>query len=177
MGHISEKQISAYIDSQLNAEECRGVKAHLENCAPCRALHEEMLETTLFFRRAERLQPSPFLWNRIEAGLDAELRPKHGWGTFIAARLRNYGLGLNSAAIVVAISLVIALGLLSRNSNLFLERAALAEIDRTQKSLAAYDPDVYNPFSSGPLFEPDTNPFKNLRLKGGAADTAPAQRH
>jgi len=46
------------------------------------------------------------------------------------------------------------------------DRAALADIDRTYKSLATLDPETYNPFGTGVPQELEANPFKSLRRSG-----------
>jgi predicted anti-sigma-YlaC factor YlaD len=64
-GHIEEKEISAYVDRQLDASKSRLVEQHLSACPKCSARYEEMRRLTKFFQCAESLDPSPYLWSKI----------------------------------------------------------------------------------------------------------------
>jgi len=170
MPHIREEQISAYIDRQLDAAENRTLEVHLQHCEDCRAVLEGMREVTRLFREAEPVAPSPFLWNRIAAGLSnsEEHIPSHGWGAALLAGLRGYNRSLGVAAAMLVVFLAVGIAVFHENARRVAEQAALTVIDQTQKSLAAYDPDAYNPFSSGSLRDLEVNPFKSLRLSGSA---------
>jgi len=171
MAHVKEEEISAYIDRQLDADEKLSVETHLRGCENCRAVLEGINEINHLFREAERVAPSAFLWNRIEAGLiNREQARGLGWRAAVMAGLRNYSRSLGVAAAALAICLAAGLTIMHKNARQAAEQAALEVIDQTRKSLAAQDPEAYNPFSSGSL-DLDANPFKNFRLSGG---TAPA---
>jgi anti-sigma factor RsiW len=174
MSHIGEERISAYIDGQLDAEDNLEIEVHLRDCSGCRAVCDEMRDVTRLFREAESLEPSPYLWNRIEACLDTARPSALGWGFSIASRLRSYGWSPTFAVAAFALFLVVALALFHGSSGHISERAALAEIDRTYRSLAAQDPEVYNPFSSGSQIDLEANPFRSLRLSGTVKKSAPA---
>jgi anti-sigma factor RsiW len=169
MPHIREEQISAYIDHQLNAEETLALEAHLRDCPDCRAVLDEMKGMTSLFREAERVEPSPFLWSRIALNLREEGPVGRIWGSVLAAALRGHRRALGMAAATLALSLAIGVTIFHSNARQVAEQAALAAIDQTHRSLAAYDPDVYNPFSSGSIGDLDANPFRILRLGGGTA--------
>jgi anti-sigma factor RsiW len=166
MAHVREEDISAYIDSQLYGGEKLELESHLRECAECRAVFEEMSEMTRLFREAERVAPSAFLWNRIEAGL-AERRPARAWGAFIPSGLHAWGRSLGAATAALAVCLAAGLAIMHQNARRAAERAALEIIDQTHKSLAAQDPEFYNPFSSGSLRDLEGNPFRAFRLGGG----------
>ncbi len=165
MKHIGKEQISACLDAQLNDSERLALEAHLRDCGHCRMLRDELLEVSNLFRQAERLEPSPYLWNRIAADLDTEPDAPPSFISSLVSGLRRYSwsLRLASATLVVVMLAGAAVFL---GSNRFAERAALADIDRTYKSLAGLDPETYNPFGSGLPQEWDANPFKSLRRSG-----------
>jgi len=174
MPHINEEQISSYLDKQLCIEETRSFEAHVGECESCRAVYEQMREVTRLFREAERFEPSPFLWNRIAADFDSKRPAALDWRASIIAGLRNYGWNRFLAAATLAIMLFVGVAIFRIDRGHIADRAALAEIDRVYRSLAAQDPDAYNPFSSGSPGELDANPFRSLRLGGGADKAPPA---
>ena len=176
MLHIKEEQISAYLDEQLSSKEKLVLEAHLRDCESCRSVRDELLEVSRLFREAERFEPSPFLWNRIAAGFANESPSTHRWITsFIAGLHKNsWNLRLASAALVVF--LIAGIVVFRGNSNHIAEQAALADIDRTYQSLAALDPDTYNPFGYGLPRELDANPFRSMRLSSEKPGIRPAPR-
>jgi anti-sigma factor RsiW len=166
MPHIKEEQISAYVDRQLGAAECRAVEAHLRECESCSALSGEMRELTLLFRDAERLEPSPFLWNRIAANISDRNCKEHGWGAAVIARLRRYAYNPGIAAAALGILMFAGIAVFRQIAIPGVDPVKLAEIDRAYQSLAAQDPDANNPFSSDSLPDIDSNPFRSVRLSG-----------
>lgn len=170
MVHVSEKDISAYIDRELKGREKLELEAHLRDCPECRAGFEEMSEVTRFFREAERVEPSAFLWSRIENGLAGEKAERAWvWGAPILNFLRAYSRTLGAAAAALALCLAAGLAVMHQNARRAAEEAALKIIDETHQSLAAQDPEFYNPFSSGSLRDLEGNPFRAMRLAGGEA--------
>jgi anti-sigma factor RsiW len=167
MPHISEERISTYIDKQLNAGESLALEAHLKDCDGCRGIFEGMLEVTRLFREAERVTPSPFLWNRIAADLNK--RPIGTWKTLIVDGLRSYNRSLGLAAAALVLLLAGGIVMFRENARRVGERAALAEINQIHQSLAAQDPDAYNPFSSDWLRDLEANPFRSMRSSGKTA--------
>jgi anti-sigma factor RsiW len=169
MRHIEEEQISAYIDNQLDAGETAALEAHMRDCAHCRAVLDEMKDVTCLFRDAERMDPSPFLWRRIAADLREAEAVRGDWGSILAAALRGHRRALGMAAAALTLFSAVGVTIFYRNARQIAQQAALASIDQTRRSMAAYDPDAYNPFSSGSLGDLDTNPFKLLRLGSRSA--------
>jgi anti-sigma factor RsiW len=165
-GHIKEEDFSAYIDRQLDARQSQAVDEHLQACTTCRSLLDEMRGITRLFREPERAEPSPFLWNRIAAGFDNG-QPNRlkaagrggfrvlGWRPAVAAAALGFLLMIGGAVYFES----------ARNGT---QRVALMEIDRTYQSMAAKDPDTYNPFSTASPLQFDSNPFRSLRLSGRA---------
>jgi anti-sigma factor RsiW len=163
MSHIKEEQISAYLDEQLSSEEKLALEAHLLDCESCRTVRDELSEVSRLFREAERFEPSPFLWNRIEADFNRELSTHH-WITSFIAGLRKSSWNLRFASAALAVLVVVGVVAYRGNSSRIADQAALADIDRAHQSLAALDPDTYNPFGSGLPNDLDANPFRSMRL-------------
>jgi hypothetical protein len=166
MPHINEDQISAYLDRQLGAKESGLVEVHLRECESCRSLFEEMREVTQLFQSAERFEPSPFLWTRIAAGFEQETLAhsrKQGWVASILAGMHRFGWNSGIAAAAFGILMFVGISIFKEPN---INPAALAEIDRVYKTLAAEDPDAFNPFSSGTASDMDANPFRSVRLSG-----------
>ena len=166
MPHFAEEQISAYLDKQLNAGETGALEIHLGECDRCRAVLNEMRELNGLFREAERFEPSPFLWNRIAANLNKDHASPRGWGASIIAGLRGFAWRPGMAASVFAVLMIAGIAVYREVNINNADRAALAEIDRAFQSLAAQDPDSYNPFSSESPSGFDANPFRSMRLRG-----------
>jgi anti-sigma factor RsiW len=170
MPHTKEEQISAYLDRQLDAAECRAVEAHLQDCETCSALAGEMRELTHLFHDAERMEPSPFLWNRIAANINVsntkERAATRGWGAAIIAGLRRYAYNPGIAAAALGILLFAGIAVFKQIAIPDVDPVKLAEIDRAYWNLAAQDPDANNPFSSGSPSDFDSNPFRSVRLSG-----------
>jgi len=68
--HRIERQLSAYLDGELTAEDAAEVRAHLAGCESCRAEVESLRATkTLVGRLAQPSLPAGFaagVWSRIE---------------------------------------------------------------------------------------------------------------
>lgn len=68
--HRIERQLSAYLDGELAAEDAAEVRAHLAGCESCRAEVESLRATkTLVGRLAQPSLPADFaagVWSRIE---------------------------------------------------------------------------------------------------------------
>jgi anti-sigma factor RsiW len=172
MPHIKEEQISTYIDKQMAADEKRALEIHMRECESCSAILQEMRAITNFFREAERLEPSPFLWDRIAVKKQQPAAPS--WGASIMAGLRVYGRIPALATATLAILMIAGITAFHENKTRFANRAALFEIDKIYRIMAAQDPDAYNPFISNSPREWDANPFRSMRLGGNADNAQPA---
>jgi anti-sigma factor RsiW len=164
MSHIKEEQISAYVDRQLDAAENRAVESHLRECAHCSGLMEEMSELTQLFREAERAEPSPFLWNRISANIDANHKERistRSWSAAVIEGLRRYTSSTGLAAAALGILMFAGVAVYRQIET----GIALAKIEQAYQSLAAQNPEANNPFSAETLLEFDSNPFSK-RLPG-----------
>ena len=160
--HLSEEQISASVDGQLEAEERRLLEAHLTGCEKCRKIFEEMSEVTRLFRD-EELTPPAHLWGRISLKLDSPSGGSRRW------RL-SWGRKKISAA-AAAILLMLAgsawLSLRYRSEDAF-RRMALQELDRVHTVLTTRHSGSYNPFRTSSVAGSNSNPFSSGRLSEAA---------
>jgi anti-sigma factor RsiW len=165
MSHYKEEELSAYLDRQLSADESRTLEAHLAECESCNSVLDEMRSLTLLFREAERFEPSPFLWNRIAAGLDKNQASAFDWKASIIAGLRSVSWSGGAAAVALAVLLFSGIAIFNNSNGHIAEQAAMTEIDKVYQRLIAQDPDKYNPFSSDSIsHKSDVNPFRSFRL-------------
>jgi len=165
-GHIKEADFSAYLDRQLDARKTQAVDEHLQGCEACRSVFNGMRDITRLFRESERAEPSPFLWNRIAAGFEDDQPHRRKASVFTGFRI--FGWRPSMAAATLGFLLMIGAAVYVESTRSLADKAALAEIDRTYRSLAAKDPDTYNPFTTGSPLQFDSNPFRSLRLSGKA---------
>jgi len=168
MPHVKEEQISAYLDGQVNAAESHAIDLHLKQCESCRALLGEMRDLDNLFRNTEPAEPPPFLWNRIAADFETNQykeRPSaRSWGAAVIASLRRYAWNPGLATAAFSILMFAGIALFNQNTISTQDQAALAEIERVHRSLAAQNPDANNPFSSGWPDDFSSNPFRSVRL-------------
>ena len=159
-GHISEEQISAWVDGELGSSDSRDAEAHLRNCATCRAVHEEMASVTKLFQAAESLEAPPYLWRRILEVLETWI----GNSTKPAV---PYWSGLRAKVLAAAAGLVLivggALGYYAYQTEYASTQLALRELDQVGKSLSTRFPN--NPFRTASSMK-DSNPFSKLKRDG-----------
>jgi hypothetical protein len=166
MPHIEEEQLSAYLDRQLGAFANSQLEMHLRECESCRALFDEMREVNHLFQKAERFEPSPFLWTRIAASFESEKREHLSKGGLVAslvASVRRPGWSSGIAAAALGILMFIGIAIFKEPD---INPAALAELNKVHATLAAENPDTYNPFNLGSFTDFDANPFRSVRING-----------
>jgi anti-sigma factor RsiW len=106
-------QVQAYVDGEVDALAAAAVERHMEQCAECRALHQELLRLRNALRdELPYTQTPPALRARIMRDLDQESAPAS------RARQRTHGIwrtrsfwlgavsGLGSAAVAAALAFV-----------------------------------------------------------------------
>ncbi|MGH9351234.1 MAG: anti-sigma factor family protein [Terriglobia bacterium] len=64
-----------YVDGALQAAQAREIEAHLQECAPCRAMAEDVRFAMAACREAPDLEPSPWLLRRIVRATTGERKP------------------------------------------------------------------------------------------------------
>lgn len=164
--HISQEQISAWLDGQLEDDSTRQIKEHLETCPGCRAVRDEMSALDRLFRGLEVVSPPSYLWSKISAGLDQAASSPRGWFSRrgfavvrpVWKRVELWGL---AAALVVGCSIAVM-----QWSNYRTERERLAEIDRAYRTLTPQNAESYNPFATSQI-DTSRNPFRLGKLDSG----------
>ncbi|GAF82518.1 unnamed protein product [marine sediment metagenome] len=79
-----DKLLSAYLDNELDSKSAMKVKEHLSKCSHCSERLTTLKEIHGLLRARERMEPPPFLENRIlsaaeNIGLPQEVLPYSGW--------------------------------------------------------------------------------------------------
>ena len=88
-GH--DDQIGDYVDGTMNEAERASFESHLTTCASCQALVADFTVIRAASLSLEPQLPSPQVWQRIAAAIEAEPKPLLGfssapwWRTFAAA--------------------------------------------------------------------------------------------
>lgn len=168
--HISQEQLSAWLDRQLEDDAIRGIEQHLECCQSCRAALEEMSALNRLFREMGVLEPPSYLWSKISAALDeAEPAPKR-WFSKLGFPIGR-PVWLRAELWALAATLVVG-GMLAvlHWSDTRTERLQLAAIDRAYHALLPQNAESYNPFATSPWNDTETNPFtiKGLNTSSSA---------
>ena len=166
MTHVSQQDISAWLDGQLDAAKAAELEAHLQQCESCRRFEEELATATRMYRALEPLETPAFLWNRIEAELEQPSGSRFAWrwwqGSWLFGRRELMG-----AAALMMIVAALGVGLLEHRATVRSEAVAFAQLESVHNSLVARNSDSYNPFRvSGPA-NSDLNPFTRSRLDAG----------
>jgi anti-sigma factor RsiW len=165
--HISEEEISAWVDRQLDPGEAGRIESHLRGCGECHAAAGEMSAMAEAFRSTEIAELPPYLWDRIATNLDNK-------GSHRRADLRSWFLPVldrpmwaRASAAVLAVMVLAAGGTIfieHRSAAELKERALLEEIQVARNSLAALDSETFNPFRTGGAASSKGNPFSRDQL-------------
>jgi anti-sigma factor RsiW len=171
--HISQEQLSAWLDRQLEDDAARRIEQHLECCPSCRAAQEEMSALNRLFREMRVLEPPSYLWSKISAGLDeAEPVPKR-WFSKLGFPIGRPG-WLRAEVWALAATLVVGGSLAVLHwSAARTERLQLAAIDRAYHALLPQNAESYNPFATSPWNDTETNPFT---IKGLNTSSSTSQK-
>src|SRR6185295_15526856 len=100
------KQLSAYCNGELSAEESRSLREHLLTCERCRREHDEVKLGVQLAQQLPLAQAPADMWEEIEMLLDAQApkplfqprAPKLAWGFGWS------GIAAVSAVVVVAVA-------------------------------------------------------------------------
>ena len=81
IGHPDDGVLLRYADGELGGNEARSVRGHVDGCARCRAVIEEIEAASLEFgRRQAELPPPPAAWGDLSRGFDlADAAAKPAW--------------------------------------------------------------------------------------------------
>ncbi len=159
--HIPEDQISAWVDRQLEPQAIAAVEAHLQVCAECRALAEEMSAIGEAYRSAESLELPPLLWTRIASGMaEAPSRKRRSPASWLPLALaRPSWFPVPALVLALIISTIGTVLFVEYRSASRVEQLALAQIEATQKAMASLDAERHNPFRLPAPDDARMNPF------------------
>jgi anti-sigma factor RsiW len=165
--HISEEEISAWVDGQLGPGESGQVESHIRDCGECRAAAEEMSALAEAFRATEIAELPPYIWSRIEANLDNAVpaRGRKLWSRFVP--VIGHPVWMRATAAILAV-VVLAVGgalFIEYRSAAEIEKRALTEIQLSQNRLAALEAESYNPFRTAGAASSERNPFSRDQLR------------
>lgn len=165
--HISEEEISAWVDGQLGPGETGQVEHHVRECSECRSAAKEMSALAEAFRATEIADVPPYIWSRIEANLDKAVPTREGslWSRFFP--VIGHPVWMRAAAAMIAV-VILAVGgalFIEYRSAAEFEKRALTEIQLSQNRLAALEAESYNPFRTAGAASSERNPFSRDRLR------------
>jgi len=159
--HVSEDQISAWLDRQLSPDVSLRIGKHLECCPSCNRMRADMAATTNLFREIEALAPPPYLWTRIAAGLHQMEPEPVGWFVRLGIPFRQKS-WMRAEILAFVATVVLACGFgISYWFAVQSERQQLAAIDRAYHSLLPQNAESFNPFATSPWVNTESNPFAN----------------
>jgi hypothetical protein len=95
--------IDDYVDGSLDAGAGAALEAHLERCHACRALVDDLRALRAATRSLDPVVPSPRVWMRIAAAVDADRRKRSLFGRFELAGLEWRPI-LSTAAVVIVLA-------------------------------------------------------------------------
>jgi len=67
-----QKRLLRYIDAKLPPEDRKEIQLHLQRCEQCRKDLQLLSGTWSLSQSIRRVQPSPFLWNKISTQLEGK---------------------------------------------------------------------------------------------------------
>jgi anti-sigma factor RsiW len=100
-----QKQLLLYLDGNLPEEKRQYIREHLSVCTVCAQQHDLLVSVWRSESRREKLQPSPFLWTRLQTRIkEYEQTPSFVRGMKEALR----GIMVRPLSIPVAIAAIFA---------------------------------------------------------------------
>ena len=103
-----EKNLSAYLDRELDLRTAKKLEAHLSGCPRCREKLAALERVENALAAFPGREPSPFLWTRVKAGVDSGAEPAGSRSLPILARFRMAPVPARVA--VVSLFLAVVLG-------------------------------------------------------------------
>jgi predicted anti-sigma-YlaC factor YlaD len=158
--HLSEEQISAWLDHQLEDDAAGSVEQHVAGCDQCRAVRDGLSAVDQLFRKAEVVEPPPYMWSKISAGLEEAGLENAGWFSRLASTFTGNA-WVRAEVLALAATMVLGCSVAVLHwSTLRTERRQLAEIDFTYQKLLPQNAESYNPFATSPQIDTGRNPFR-----------------
>ncbi|MDI6846029.1 MAG: anti-sigma factor [Candidatus Saccharicenans sp.] len=72
----NRRLINDYLDGELREKDRQQLQSHLEKCASCRQLYEELAAIKKTFLSAGEVNPSDRVWERLKSRLEADIIPQ-----------------------------------------------------------------------------------------------------
>src|SRR5579871_824254 len=105
-GFHPDKQLTAYCQGELSAEETRRLEAHLQRCRRCRQQVELRMRAQGMLSQLPTLTAPETLWNRIEGALPETARAAPQPAQTSASRFRRPLLAYATAAAALVIGAI-----------------------------------------------------------------------
>lgn len=161
--HIPPEEISAWVDRQLKDRAAARVEVHLQTCASCRAVEQDMTAITRMFRTPEPLELPQDLWARVATSLEEVPRAREvprkapaGWQLVVPRWIRAQGWAFAAIMLLAVLSVLFVQQTVSNRA----DRIALDRIDTEYRTLAALQAESFNPFNLTDLTDQNgSNPF------------------
>jgi anti-sigma factor RsiW len=178
-------QTQAYFDGEVDAVTAARIEAHMEGCAACRALFQELVELRTALRRDVRVaQAPPELHARIGEALDREsasaFRSSPGRGWRKRSFLAGAATGMTGAALAASFAFIL---LVPPHIDPVLDDFVAAHLRSLEPShlvdVVSTDKHTVKPWFAGHAdVSPATADFEQqgYRLTGGRADYLEHQR-
>jgi len=84
--HPNDTVLNDYVDDTLGSRERTEVEAHLESCAPCRALVDDLRDIARTAASLDQREPPARAWARIERAIELERESQAGGARAVGAR-------------------------------------------------------------------------------------------
>lgn len=102
----AQRNLSAYVDRELDPRAAGKLEAHLSGCPRCREKLAELERVEAVLGAIPGREPSPFLWTRVKAGIDSQAEPARSRPVFARFRMAP----VPARVAVVSLFLAVALG-------------------------------------------------------------------
>ncbi len=166
--HLTEEQISSWLDHQLEDDAGRALGQHLADCDRCRAVRDGFSAVDRLFRKVEVVEPPSYLWSRISAGLEEAEPTNDGWFSWLSSAFPR-STWVRAEVLALAATMVIACSVAVLHwSTVRTERRQLAEIDIAYQKLLPHNAEAYNPFATSPQVDTGGNPFRSSGAAAGS---------
>jgi hypothetical protein len=110
--HPNERALNDYVDRGLGETEHADITRHLDSCATCRALVEDLREITRATKKLGPIEPPAAVWRRLEQAIGQEQADLAG--STGRSPIRRFGWLAAAAVLVLAAFLGLRLGPLGR---------------------------------------------------------------
>ncbi|MCX5867310.1 MAG: zf-HC2 domain-containing protein [Proteobacteria bacterium] len=103
----AEKNLSAYLDRELELKDAKALEAHLSDCPRCREKLAELEKIEKAISAFPERDPSPFLWTRVKAGVESGAEPAKPLARPVLARFRLAPVPVRWAGIALFLAVIL----------------------------------------------------------------------